>query len=190
MNPFVPIIPKDSSIGRPSAQRRSRVRMAFFVVLAINVLVLTVLLIQGCIHTQPRAAAASTAPTNALASCVTNAPAPARSPVAVSSFQSQAPLVSAPPPTSPPAAPVVTPKAVLPLATPERAVKNYSVVKGDTYYRIAKASGASVSALAKANPGVDPAKLRIGQVLRIPVVGQKQTSPQTTATPASVKDRQ
>ena len=69
-------------------------------------------------------------------------------------------------------------------------MKNYSVVKGDTYSKIAKANGVSVSALAKANPGVDPAKLKVGQVLHIPVVGQKQTLPSSNATHASVKEKQ
>ena len=69
-------------------------------------------------------------------------------------------------------------------------MKNQSVVKGDTFSQIAKASGVSVSALAKANPGVDPTKLKIGQVLHIPVAGQKQPLPPPKATHASVKDKQ
>ncbi len=166
-------------------------RMFFFIVLAIHVFFLTVLLIQGCPHTQPGVAAASTAATNALASgAATNASVPARLPVVVSNSQSRALLVSAPRPASSPAALAVRPKSVLPPSAPEITVKNNSVVKGDTYHKIARANGVSVSVLAKVNPGVDPAKLRIGQVLPIPVVGQKLTLPQTGPTPTSSKERQ
>ena len=67
-------------------------------------------------------------------------------------------------------------------------MKSYSVVKGDTYSKFAKANGVSVSALAKGNPSVDPAKLKIGQVLHIPAGGQKQTLPPQNAVHASPKE--
>lgn len=191
MNPFSTILPPGSPLARVPAQRRSRVRMVVSIVVAVSVFVLTALLIQGCIHTQHNAATANTAATNVLASpATTNASAPARLPVVVSNSQSRAPLVSALRPASPPVAPAATPKSAPFLAAQGATVKNYSVVKGDTYSKIAKASGVSVSALAKANPGVDPTKLKLGQVLHIPVVGQKQTLPPMNATHASVKDKQ
>jgi LysM repeat protein len=46
--------------------------------------------------------------------------------------------------------------------------KQYVVVKGDSFYKIAKANGVSAKALTDANPGVDSAKLKIGQSLQIP----------------------
>jgi LysM repeat protein len=42
------------------------------------------------------------------------------------------------------------------------------VVKGDSFYKIAKTSKVSVKALAGANLGVDSAKLKVGQVLHLP----------------------
>jgi LysM repeat protein len=191
MNPFTPILPPGSPLARVSAQRRSRVRMVVFIVVAVNVCVLTALLIQGCIHTQHNAATADTAATNVLVSPATaNASAPARLPVVVSNSQSRAPRVSALRPASPPVAPAITPKSAPLPAAQGVTVKNYSVVKGDTYSKIAKANGVSVSALAKANPDVDATKLKIGQLLHIPVVGQKQTLSSSNATHASVKDKQ
>ena len=191
MNPFGPILPPGSPLARVSAQRRSRVHMGVFIVLGTGIFVLTGLLIQGCIHEQSRAGAVNTAAPSVAASPATmNASAPARLPVVVSNSQSCAPLVSTLRPASPPVAPAATPKSAPPLAAQGGTVKNYSVVKGDTYSKIAKANGVSVSALAKANPGVDPAKLKVGQVLHIPVVGQKQTLPSSNATHASVKEKQ
>jgi hypothetical protein len=191
MNPFTPILPPGSPLARVLAKRQSRVRMVVFIVVAVNVFVLTALLIQGCIHTQHNAATADTGATNVWVSPATaNVSAPARLPVVVSNSQSRAPLVSALRPVPPPVAPVATLKSAPLLAAQGATVKNYSVVKRDTYSKIAKARGVSVSALAKANPGVDPAKLKIGQVLHIPIVGQKQTLPPPNATHASVKDKQ
>lgn len=181
MNPFTPILPPGSPLARVSAQRRSRVRAWVFIVLAISIFALTGLLIQGCVHAQSGAGAVNTTATNALPlRLTTNALVPSRSPATVSNAESHAPLV---------AAPAVTPKSAPLLATQGAAVKNYSVVKGDNYYKIAKANDVSVSALAKANPGVDPTKLRIGQVLRLPLAIQKPTSPQPNATHATAKER-
>jgi LysM repeat protein len=44
----------------------------------------------------------------------------------------------------------------------------YAIRSGDTFYRIAQRAGISVSALVAANPGVDPNRLRVGQVICIP----------------------
>ena len=46
--------------------------------------------------------------------------------------------------------------------------KPYTVAKGDTLARIAKAKGISVGALSKANPSIDASKLRAGQRIQIP----------------------
>ncbi|MDR0896237.1 MAG: LysM peptidoglycan-binding domain-containing protein [Oscillospiraceae bacterium] len=44
----------------------------------------------------------------------------------------------------------------------------YVVQRGDTFYKIAQQYGLTVQALQEANPGVDPARLQIGQVLCVP----------------------
>jgi len=182
MNPFTPILPPGSPLARVPAQPRSRVRVAVFIVLAINIFALVLLLIQGCVHANRTTAVAGTAASKVVVSPeTTSTPSAGRLPVTVPRAESQAPLVSAP---------VATPKPAPLLAAQGMTVKNYSVVKGDTYSKIAKANGVSVNALAKANPGVDPKKLQIGQVLHIPVVGQQETLPPPTSTHASVKDKQ
>ena len=48
------------------------------------------------------------------------------------------------------------------------AARQYTVVPGDTLSRIAGANGVSTEALMAANPGLDSARLRVGQVLQIP----------------------
>jgi LysM repeat protein len=45
----------------------------------------------------------------------------------------------------------------------------YTIQAGDTYFRLAQRFGTTVSAIAAANPGVDPNRLRIGQQICIPV---------------------
>jgi LysM repeat protein len=44
----------------------------------------------------------------------------------------------------------------------------YVIKSGDTYGKIAKAQGTTISKLQQANPGVDPAKLKIGQKINLP----------------------
>ena len=46
--------------------------------------------------------------------------------------------------------------------------KSYSVVRGDSFYKIARANGISIRALGNANPGVDSSKLKVGHVLQLP----------------------
>jgi cytohesin len=50
----------------------------------------------------------------------------------------------------------------------QAATKHYRVVPGDVLSSIAKANGLSIEALMVANPGLDSARLRVGQVLQIP----------------------
>ena len=56
------------------------------------------------------------------------------------------------------------------------AAKQYVVVKGDSFYKIAKANGISIRALADANPGVDSSKLKVGQALEVPVGVEPSTA--------------
>lgn len=44
----------------------------------------------------------------------------------------------------------------------------YIVKSGDTFAKIARANGCSISDLASVNPGVSSAKLRVGQKLKLP----------------------
>lgn len=68
------------------------------------------------------------------------------------------------------------------LASPENngplqaPVNQDTVLKGDSFCKIAKANGVSLKALAEANPGIDSAKLKVGQVLQLPVGAEPGTT--------------
>jgi LysM repeat protein len=49
-------------------------------------------------------------------------------------------------------------------------------LKGDSFYKIAKANGVSLKALAEANAGIDSAKLKVGQVLQLPAGAEPGTT--------------
>lgn len=169
-----PFLPPASAFGPAQAARRSRVRIAVFTIVGIHVVLFLALLIGGCFHSQPEADMANVTATNAPSLATTN-PAAA---IAPASEPNLPPLAATPGP------PAMIEPPVLPAVA-----KTYSVVKGDSFYRIAKAHGISVSALMEANPGIEPTKLRIGQVLRFPVAKPKLTLPQTVSTTAPVKDK-
>ncbi|TRZ38082.1 LysM peptidoglycan-binding domain-containing protein [Niallia circulans] len=62
-----------------------------------------------------------------------------------------------------------------PSSEPSKAVtktdsKTYTIKKGDTFYKISKSFGISVSLLQEANPKVNATKLRIDQVINIPAI--------------------
>lgn len=67
--------------------------------------------------------------------------------------------------------PGMAPPAAASAAAPATATapaKSYTVEPGDNYSRIAKKLNVSVAALEKANPDVDPTKLKIGQTINVP----------------------
>jgi LysM repeat protein len=139
-NPFVP----QGSLLEQQSKRRSRVKFAVFCVLAVNVVGLMALLMQGCKREQTEAENQPPIDTNETAMMNTNLP----------------PSVEASnPPVQPP---VVAPTA------PETAGTEYVVVKGDSLWKIAKKNGVTIKAIEIANPGIDPAKLKVGQKLSIP----------------------
>ena len=66
---------------------------------------------------------------------------------------------------------VVNPASIQPgetLYIPQRPTRTYIVQPGDTLWSIAQRYGITVAALQSANPGVDPARLTVGQGLTIP----------------------
>jgi len=135
---------------------RSRVKVAVFCVVAINVLGLTALLMQGCKREQTEAETQPPVDTNALPAVDTNA-----SPVVDTN-----------------AAPVPPPVVnTAPIPAPEAATTEYVVVKGDSFSRIAKKFGVTVKAIEAANPGVEPTKLKVGQKLSIPAASGNTAAP-------------
>ncbi len=60
---------------------------------------------------------------------------------------------------------------VAPPPPPTRCPENtrpYRIQAGDTFFRLAKSFGTTVEAIMAANPGVDPERLQIGQIICIP----------------------
>lgn len=159
MNNPNPFVPKGSLLEQQS-QRRSRLKLAVFCVLAVSVTGLTAMLIQGCKREKPDTDL-NPPPfdTNAIPLDATNPPM---------MDMSNPPVVL--PPITTNVTPVLPPVApVEPLAP--AAGSEYTVVKGDTLAVIAKKNGVTLKALQTANPGVVPTKLKIGQKLTIPAGG-------------------
>jgi LysM repeat protein len=172
MNNPNPFVPKGSLLEQQS-QRRSRLKLAVFCVLAVSVTGLVAMLIQGCKREKPADETLNppSIDTNAPAIDTNLPPLTASNP----------PVVV--PPVSTNVAPVVIPP--VPLAVEPQALaggSEYTVVKGDSLAKIAKKNGVSTKALQAANPGVVPTKLKIGQKLTIPAGGK--TSADATAAPA------
>ena len=88
---------------------------------------------------------------------------------------------SSPAPTEAQAPAAATPApTVVPVASAPAAERIHVVAKGETLAKIAKANGVTAAALAKAN-AVDPAKLKIGQKLKIPEAAGTGTETKATA---------
>jgi LysM repeat protein len=130
------------------------------------------LLIQGC-QREPATAETSGDSTAEVASSDTNGvmAAPAKP-------ETNTPVTAAPEavptPLLPEASPTVAPSPV------QIATKPYKVAKGDSFYKIAKANGVSMKAPMDSNPGINSAKLKVGQVLQLPA----GTEPSTTVSAA------
>jgi LysM repeat protein len=156
MNNPNPFVPKGSLLAQQS-QRRSRLKLAVFCVLAVSVTGLVAVLIQGCKREKPQDELnPPTVDTNAVAMDTNLPPMDASNP----------PVVIPPVATNPP--------VVLPPVEPaaQAGGADYVVVKGDSLAKIAKKNGVTLKALQSANPGVVPTKLKVGQKLTIPAGGK------------------
>jgi LysM repeat protein len=156
----------------PDNRGKSHVRIAFFTILAIHVVLLGALLLQGCKKTdgtgeQPQAAASTNLPYPPFDA---TAPPPSTPPVATAPT-TPPPETVAPPVTPPPPAPVTEPPRTL------GAAREHTVVRGDYYAALATKYGVSIKAIAAANPGVNPTRLQIGQKLNIPAPTTDTTAP-------------
>ena len=106
----------------------------------------------------------------------TNPPAPPSTNTAATSAiptTAMAPVSTVPSNT----VPTEVPAAAMPGSTTE-----YTIVKGDTLGNLAKKNHISLKTLEAANPGVDAAKLKIGQKIQIPAPSASATSTPATTT--------
>jgi LysM repeat protein len=165
LNPF-------NAPGSPQAEqrriRRERFKFVVWTIVVANVLLLVGLLIQGC-QREPAGTETSGGNAGETASSGTNGTA-----MAQPTPDTNAPVTPSfePPVTNTMAEATVTNAAPNPVL---RGAKQYVVAKGDSFYKIAKANKISVKALTDANPGVNSAKLKVGQVLQLPVGAEPAT---------------
>ena len=179
LNPF-------SGPGSLQAERQQRRREQFKVVVwavvAANVVLFAGMLIQGC-RGEPAPDATAGGSAAQVAASDTNATAVAQhgpegdSPVPPS-FE---PVTTGTQASTNTVAEAVTNGA--PAAAPA-AARQYAVLKGDSFHKIAKANGVSLKALTEANPGVDSTNLKVGQVLQLPA-GVKPGTTISTSAPAA-----
>ena len=136
-------------------QGRARVKVAVFSVLAVHVAGLVALLLtQGCRRETPP----DTTIPGPDVPAVTNVP-PVTDPGLSGGVMTNLPPYGDPLTNLPP---VHIPEA--PVATPTK----YKIKAGDNYSTLAKQFGVKATAIAAANPGIDPKKLQINQEINIP----------------------
>jgi LysM repeat protein len=190
MNTPNPLIPQ----GTLPPKGKSSFLIKVLMIVAVHVLVIGGMLLQGCKDTKDTA---DTAPTNGQSSADTNTTpvltGPSNPPVSVTppTGPGVAPVAPVAPITPPiaPVAPVAPPTTgpgagPTPTAAPATAeTKEYVIVQGDTLGAIAKKNGISLKALLDANTGVNPKKLHAGQKIQIPGgTGGLASSPSMSAT--------
>ena len=184
-----PLRPK-SSLLEQKAKSRSGLQMVMIIV-AVHVVFLGGLLFSGCRPEQPTPGTA--ADTNAIpvlppigggvasppgqtnAVSVVNASAADTNAVTaapplpgVATGEAKPPPVTRDPVAAEDIVPLIpepTGETEVPVATGE---EEYVVAKGDNFTTIARKFGVTVQAVVKANPAVDPNRIAIGQVLKIP----------------------
>jgi len=173
MNNPSPLVPQGSNIDQKN-KGRARFKIAFFFVLAIHGIGLMALLMQGCRREDPAPQPFSD----------TNAPV-----VDTMTFDStnqptvDTNIASLPPVTETNAIGPSIPDTGAPSLPPVETTpttQQYKVAKGDTFGSIASKFKVTSSAIQKANPGVEPTKLQINQVLNIPA-----PTPATALTPGA-----
>jgi LysM repeat protein len=182
-NPFVP----KGSLLEQQSKRRSHLKIAVSCVLAVGIVGLVAMLIQGCKRDNSGDNSSSTdnstpppvqQDTNAPVTPDTNTAAATPSPVNAMPPDTNAAPVA---PVAPVPAPVVETPA--PTPTEPAAGTEYIVVAGDTLGKIAHKNGVSLRALEAANPDVNPKHLKVKQKLVIPAGGSS-----AAVTPAGSPD--
>jgi LysM repeat protein len=157
-----PLIPQGAL---PEVRSKSRTRIVVFAILAVHVVFVCVLLLQGCKRTTETGQGEETnvpalptfePPTN----LTPPQPSPFQPPVPSQPTQLVSDVIPQVPPPVPPPQP--------PPTVPGEGEREHVVVKGDSFYTLGRKYGVSSKAIAEANPGVDSTRLKLGQKLRIP----------------------
>ena len=166
MNTPNPLIPQGSL---QNSKSKSNTLIVVSGILAAHLVLLAGLLIQGC-----KPGESKPDPTQV------QLPVPALPPLPPLAETNPAPPLTnkdaAVPTPMPP--PVLEPTPAPPTVG---TAKEYTIVKGDYFEKIAKANGVTSAAIEKANPGVDSKKLKLGQKIQIPAPTLKAAA--TSAAP-------
>jgi LysM repeat protein len=179
-----PLVPQGSFEAQ--ARSKSRVKLAFYTIVAIHVLAIGGFLIIGCKRDDKEAVIDPPPPTNDLATVPPIGSDPA---VTAPGFTNTNPPVGFTPPPAPanvgvpsgtPTNLVPPPQPVVPtnpnVATPEplspppvqTAMTEHTIVRGDTFDTIARKYGVAVKDVVAANPNLNPTRLKIGDKVKIP----------------------
>lgn len=182
MNTPNPLIPQGSL---PATRGKNQIRIAVITILAIHVVLLLALLMAGCKKTSEQAkndAAFDTGappppPFDPNALPVTTSPPPA---AAYQQTSTPPPAVTSTPTVTSLPPPLTATPPVTTLPPPAAAVEGaeHTIIKGDSFFTIAKKYNVTPTAIANANPGVESTRLKIGQKIKIP-------APSTSATASS-----
>ena len=165
-----PLVPQ-GQLTDAKFKTRSRVRWAVFFVLAIHLVGLLALLMQGCRKEEPippadlvdtNALVAPTMDTTNIAPVDTNY-------VPNTMIETNPPIDTA--------APVVTNAGGPAPAATTQGMTEYTIVKGDSFTSIGKKFQVSAKAIADANPGLDPTRLKLGQKINIPAPAPISAAP-------------
>ena len=163
-NPFVP----KGSLLEQQSKRRSNLKIGVSIVLAVSIVGLLAMLIQGC----KRDTSSDNTPTTTDQD--TNVPAIQTDTNPPAMTDTNPPIVTAPVLTNTPPPVVTQPMIPAPVENntpPTTEGSEYVVVSGDTLGKIAKKNGVTLKALEAANPGVNAKHLKVKQKLTIPAGG-------------------
>jgi LysM repeat protein len=179
-------------------RNKSNVYIAVFAILAFHVVLLGALLLQGCKDNRSGANLAnnneaglvlpSNPPPADLGMANPFAPPPDLASNPVASGNTPPPLANPPGATLPPVPgpAVVTPPPTAPAATAATTgAREHEVQPGENFTTIGKKYNVSPTAIAKANPGVDSRRLRVGQKIKIPEAAATVAATPETRAPAA-----
>ena len=164
MNNSNPLIPQGSLLEQ-KAKAKPHLRVAYIIV-AVHLVFLGGLLIQGCKKEDQTGTRAGLQTNDSALPPLDQSNLYPTNAAAAQTNPQQQDLAATPPTTgatlqSPALAPTVD------LAAPA-APRDYVVIRGDTFSSIGKKFNLSAGAIAKANPGVDSTRLKVGQKLVLP----------------------
>ena len=164
MNTPNPLVPQGTFPDKGKAQ----IRITVFAILAVHVVLLGVLLIAGC-NKKTETADAAPDPTSLppvppppVEPWPTQPPVP---PAGATQDLAQIPPVPPAPVQDPGVLPPPPPPGVDPVLT---GFTEHTIAKGESFYTLGKKYNVGYKAIADANPGVNPTRLKIGDKVKIP----------------------